>query len=92
MIPECKTFLEELVIPEELLHPTKDVKFEDVNEIYRLVAPSWDGTDELFDVESFADAALLPKLKSIVGEAGILLADDADDQAEAGGIVLEEPT
>lgn len=91
MVPECRTYFEELVISAELLASIEEIEFEGGAEIYQHVAPSWDGTDELFDVETFADAALLPNLKRVIGELGALLPDDAEDQANDLGIVVEEP-
>ncbi len=73
MIPEVREYFENLEIPSDLL-PTITVLSQDGGDYIHLqVCPMWDGEDDLFNITSTADCALLPNLKSVV-----LLYDDAE--------------
>ncbi len=87
VIPEVLAWFEALQIPTALLASIERLDQDGGDEIWLQIIPFWDGEDDVFNIKSAADAALLPKLRSIT-----LFYDDDDSilQAfEARGIAAE---
>lgn len=74
--PGVSEFLADLDIPESLLQRLETISFEGGNEIYRIVAPDWDGEDDQFLVRDLSDLIHLPNLRSLV-DTVLLDVDDA---------------
>lgn len=66
MIPEIKTYFEELEITEDMVKDLHKIESDGGDEIYLELIPFWDGEDDVFDVKSADDVDLLPNLKSAV--------------------------
>jgi hypothetical protein len=64
IIPEVRAYFEQLEIPAELLPRIEEID-QDGGNIYLQICPFWDGEDDLFNIQSAEDAALLPNLKSV---------------------------
>ncbi|GAA3685865.1 hypothetical protein C8D88_104106 [Lentzea atacamensis] len=75
-VPEALAYFEALEIPFELAEKITEIVMDGGNEIYREIAPRWDGEDALFDVDEFADLQHFPNLKSMTlfytGDEGAL--------------------
>ncbi len=65
IIPEVRTYFEQLEIPAELLPRIEEIDMDGGDEIYAQLCPFWDGEDDIFNIQSAEDAALLPNLKSV---------------------------
>ncbi|MEU0991233.1 DUF6892 domain-containing protein [Streptomyces sp. NPDC005953] len=90
VLPEARTFFEALEISDELLASVEVLIADGGNEVYNECAPMWDGEDDLFDVRSLDDLALLPNLKCIAGaEEGILAVPNKLEILAARGIATE---
>ncbi|MFF8096305.1 DUF6892 domain-containing protein [Streptomyces sp. NPDC016675] len=75
VLDESRTFFEELEIGDELLAEVETLCFDAGQEIYRHCAPAWGGEDDLFDIRSLDDLALLPNLKRVTAvDDGTLVA------------------
>ena len=68
ILPECREYFQNLVIPTELLHGVTSILADGGNEAFMHAAPTWDGEDDLFDVRSLADLDLVPNLREISAE------------------------
>lgn len=66
MIPEIKTYFEELEITEDMVKDLHKIESDGGDEIYLELIPFWDGEDDVFDVKSADDTDLIPNLKSAV--------------------------
>jgi hypothetical protein len=66
MIPEVRAYFEALVIPDELLFTVERLSQDGGDDIYMQICVCWDGEDDLFNIVSTADCALVPNLKSVV--------------------------
>ncbi|MET9916939.1 hypothetical protein ABZZ04_07610 [Streptomyces sp. NPDC006435] len=78
VLPEPRAHFEALEIPAELLARVEELCFDAGAEVFRHCAPAWDGEDDLFDVRSLDDLALLPNLREVTFvEDGVLAAPDA---------------
>ncbi len=64
-VPEALAHFEALEVPVELAEKITEIRMDGGNEIYLQVAPNWDGEDDLFDVDEFADLRHFPNLKSM---------------------------
>lgn len=64
-IPEVLAHFAALPIPTDLLGDVDEIYMDGGNRIYLQVAPGWDGEDDLFDLRSVDDLALLPNLRSV---------------------------
>lgn len=64
-IPEVRQFFEDLPVPTALLSQVDTLYMDGGNTIYLQVCPLWDGEDDVFNLHSAEDAALLPALKSV---------------------------
>ncbi|MFD4829655.1 DUF6892 domain-containing protein [Streptomyces uncialis] len=90
VFPEARAYFEGLDIPEELLLTVDELTIDGGHQVYQECAPVWDGEDELFDVRSLADLALVPNLRSVVGADEALLAvPDKLDILTAHGITAD---
>ncbi|MEU8882127.1 DUF6892 domain-containing protein [Streptomyces hydrogenans] len=86
-LDESRTFFEELVIGDELLAGVDTLCFDAGQEIYRQCAPAWGGEDDLFDIRSLDDLALLPNLKRVTAvDDGTLVAPGKWETFAARGI------
>jgi hypothetical protein len=64
-VPEALAYFEALEVPAELAEKITEIEMDGGNEIYLQIAPGWDGEDDLFDVDEFADVRHFPNLKSM---------------------------
>ncbi|MEV6715250.1 hypothetical protein AB0M48_24810 [Lentzea sp. NPDC051208] len=64
-VPEALAYFEALEVPAELAEKITEIAMDGGNQIYLEIAPGWDGEDELFDVDEFADLRHFPNLKSM---------------------------
>lgn len=65
VIPEVRAYFEALEIPADALPEIEDLYQDGGNEIYMQLYPFWDGEDDVFNIQSAADADLLPNLRSV---------------------------
>ncbi|MFB7578847.1 DUF6892 domain-containing protein [Streptomyces hydrogenans] len=87
VLDESRTFFEELVIGDELLAGVDTLCFDAGQEIYRQCAPAWGGEDDLFDICTLDDLALLPNLKRVTAvDDGTLVAPGKWETFAARGI------
>jgi hypothetical protein len=87
VLDESRTFFEELEIGDELLAEVETLCFDAGQEIYRHCAPAWGGEDDLFDIRSLDDLALLPNLKRVTAvDDGTLVAPGKWEIFAARGI------
>ncbi|MEK8143392.1 hypothetical protein NKH18_18620 [Streptomyces sp. M10(2022)] len=90
VLDEARAYFEALEISDELLATVEELTADGGHQVYQECAPVWDGEDELFDVHSLDDLALLPNLKRFVGADECLL--DFPDKLsvlEARGIAVD---
>ena len=66
IIPEVKQYFEELAVPSAALTDIEELFQDGGNDIYMQLCPFWSGEDDIFNIQSAADASLLPNLKSVV--------------------------
>ena len=78
IIPEVREYFENLVIPAHLLPTITHLSQDGGDDIHLQLCTQWDGEDDLFNITSTADCALLPNLKSVV-----LLYDDDEIMVSA---------
>ncbi len=65
IIPEVRAYFEQLAIPAELLPSIAEIYQDGGDNIYLQLCPFWDGEDDVFNIQSAEDAALLPNLKAV---------------------------
>ncbi len=65
IIPEVRQYFESLEIPVDMLDRITEIDQDGGDEIYGQLYPFWDGEDDVFNIQSAEDAALLPNLKSV---------------------------
>lgn len=65
IIPEVRAYFEQLEIPAELLPLIEEINMDGGDIIYGQLYPFWDGEDDVFNIQSAEDAALLPNLTSV---------------------------
>lgn len=65
VIPECRQYFEELMIPEELLLQVESIN-QDSHDVYHQIIHFWDGEGDEFNITSTEDLLLVPNLKKIV--------------------------
>lgn len=65
IIPEVRAYFEQLAIPAELLPLIEAINQDGGDHIYGELCPFWDGEDDIFNIQSAEDAALLPNLKAV---------------------------
>lgn len=68
-----REYFEKLEIPASACADIDKLEQDGGDDIYLQLIPFWDGEDDQFNIRSADDAALLPKLKSVV-----LFYDDDD--------------
>ncbi|MDA5284107.1 hypothetical protein [Streptomyces sp. Isolate_45] len=87
VLPQSRAYFEALKIPAELLDGVEQLCFDAGADVFRHCAPAWDGEDDLFDVRSLDDLALLPNLREVTFvEDGVLAVPNAADVFAARGI------
>ncbi|WPO70103.1 MULTISPECIES: hypothetical protein [unclassified Streptomyces] len=87
VLDESRTFFEELEIGDKLLAEVETLCFDAGHEIYRHCAPAWGGEDDLFDIHSLDDLALLPNLKRVTAvDDGTLVAPGKRETFATRGI------
>ena len=64
-IPEALAYFARLEIDQDLAARVTALTVDAGNEIYQHIAPQWDGEDDTFDIRSWGDLTLLPRLESI---------------------------
>ncbi|MEU5882105.1 hypothetical protein [Spirillospora sp. NPDC047279] len=67
VMPEARAYFEALEIPGELLAGVEELCMDGGNQVYQECAPVWDGEDDLFDIGSLDDLALVPNLRRVLG-------------------------
>ncbi|MFG2430004.1 DUF6892 domain-containing protein [Streptomyces sp. NPDC048590] len=85
VLEESRTYFEQLEISDELLASVDELLLDGGHQVYYECSPVWDGEDDLFDVRSLDDLALLPNLR-LIDNADMLTLPDAEDQLAARGI------
>jgi hypothetical protein len=65
IIPEVRQYFAELNLPVEALRRIERLYQDGGDEIYGQLYPFWDGEDDVFDIRSADDAALLPNLRAV---------------------------
>lgn len=65
VIPEVRWHFEALEIPADTLLGIETLDQDGGDEIYMQLYPFWDGEDDVFNIRSAEDAALLPDLRSV---------------------------
>lgn len=65
IIPEVRAYFEQLEIAAELLPRIEEINQDGGDTIYGQLCPFWDGEDDVFNIQSAEDAALLPNLRSV---------------------------
>jgi hypothetical protein len=90
VLEESRRYFEALEISDELLATVDSLLIDGGNQVYYECSPVWDGEDDLFDVHSLDDLALLPNLKLIEDPGTTILAvPDKLDIFAARGIELD---
>jgi len=86
IIPEVKTYFEQLEIPKQLAEKVTEIYQDGGNEIYLNLIPFWDGEDDIFDITSTEDVIHFPNLKTmtLLGTDNALL-----DELKTKGIQAE---
>ncbi|MEE2037418.1 hypothetical protein Q8791_09320 [Nocardiopsis sp. CT-R113] len=64
VLDEARAYFEALEIGEDQLATVDTILFDGGNRVFMECAPIWDGEDDLFDVRSLDDLALVPNLRS----------------------------
>ncbi|MEV6259480.1 hypothetical protein AB0M42_01745 [Streptomyces sp. NPDC051784] len=85
VLDESRAYFEQLEISDELLASVEELLLDGGHQVYYECSPVWDGEDDLFDVRSLDDLALLPNLR-LIDNADMLTLPDAEDQLAARGI------
>ncbi|MFF8840327.1 DUF6892 domain-containing protein [Streptomyces sp. NPDC015130] len=87
VLPESRAYFDALEIPAEMLARVEELCFDAGADVFLHCAPAWDGEDDLFDVRSLDDLALLPNLREITFlEDGVLAVPNAAEIFTARGI------
>ena len=66
IIPEVRTYFEQLPIPAVHAPLIETLEQDGGDDIYMQLCPFWDGEDDLFNIQSAADAAQFPQLSKVV--------------------------
>lgn len=87
-IPEADQWARDLELTKEQVESVEILLFDGGNEIFMLLAPSWDGEDDLFDPATWRDVTMarFPNLKELiyVGE----LEDEVRAELEEAGVAI----
>jgi hypothetical protein len=90
VLEEARQYFTDLEITPEQLAAVQELTTDGGLEIYHQCSPYWDGEDDLFDVTSLDDLALLPNLRVIHGgDAAMMAAPDATGTLKARGIAVK---
>jgi hypothetical protein len=82
--PEARAYFEALEISPDLLATVDELVLDGGLQVYHECAPVWDGEDDLFDITSLADLALVPSLRRVVNSE--FLGPDLRAQLASHGI------
>ncbi|WP_367129168.1 hypothetical protein [Saccharothrix sp. HUAS TT1] len=89
VLEEARQYFTDLEITTEQLATVDELTTDGGLEVYHQCAPFWDGEDDLFDVTSLDDLALLPNLRVIHGgDEAMMAAPGAEDILKARGIAV----
>ncbi|MFC5291354.1 DUF6892 domain-containing protein [Actinokineospora guangxiensis] len=89
VLDEARRHFTDLEITPEQLASVDELITDGGLEIYHQCSPFWDGEDDLFDVTSLDDLALLPNLRVIHGgDEAMMAAPDAANTLKARGIAV----
>jgi hypothetical protein len=90
VLDESRAYFEGLEIGDDMLTQVETLCVDGGLEVYQECAPVWDGEDDLFDVRSLDDLALLPNLTRIDGaDSAILSVPDAAELLAARGVTVD---
>ena len=84
VVPEVREHFEALEISDELLAGVEELCVDGGNQVYQECAPIWDGEDDLFDVGSLDDLALVPNLRRVIGSE--FLGEEGQEALRSRGI------
>ncbi len=91
VLEESRRYFEALEISDELLATVDSLLIDGGHQVYYECSPVWDGEDDLFDVHSLDDLALLPNLKLIESTAlNMLAVPDKLEIFAARGIEVDD--
>lgn len=89
VLDEARAYFEALEIPAELLATVDELTFDGGHQVFMECAPVWDGEDDLFDLHSLDDLALLPNLKLFTGKLALKhMIPDGPEILAARGIAM----
>lgn len=88
-IPEAEQWARDLEITEEQLEAVTELSSDGGLEIYQLLAPTWDGEDDLFDVKTWTDitSARFPNLTYLTYH--VPLEGHVRDDLASAGVTLD---
>ncbi|WET81700.1 hypothetical protein P3102_11055 [Amycolatopsis sp. QT-25] len=90
VLEEARQYFTDLEITPGQLAAVDELTTDGGLEIYHQCSPFWDGEDDLFDVTSLDDLALLPDLRVIYGgDEAMMAAPGAADTLKARGIAVK---
>lgn len=84
VLDESRAYFEQLEISDELLATVEELLIDGGHRVYYHCSPVWDGEDDLYDVRSLDDLALLPNLKRIDGAEYLEFPGAAEQLAARG--------
>ena len=88
--PEIAQWARDLEITQEQCDSVENLLFDGGNEVFMVMAPSWDGEDDLFDPKSWTDVTMerFPNLKGLtyVGD----IEPEVVAELEAAGVEVDE--
>ncbi|RSM55151.1 hypothetical protein DMH03_33770 [Amycolatopsis sp. WAC 01376] len=90
VLEEARQYFTDLEITPDQLAAVDELITDGGLDIYHQCSPFWDGEDDLFDVTSLDDLALLPNLRVIHDLAEAIMAvPGAEDTLKARGIAVD---
>ncbi|MEU3552697.1 DUF6892 domain-containing protein [Streptomyces fragilis] len=87
VVPEARDHFASLHLDDDLLAGVEELCMDGGLQVYQECAPIWDGEDDLFDVASLDDLALLPNLRRVIGSE--FLSPELQDVLTARGIAAD---
>ncbi|RSN37411.1 hypothetical protein DMC61_01835 [Amycolatopsis sp. WAC 04169] len=89
VLDEARQYFTDLELTPDQLATVDELVTDGGLDIYHQCSPFWDGEDDLFDLTSLDDLALLPNLRVIHDIAGAIMAvPGAEDTLKARGIAV----
>ncbi|MFT7839164.1 hypothetical protein Q5530_23730 [Saccharothrix sp. BKS2] len=90
VLEEARRYFTDLEITPDQLAAVDELTTDGGLEVYHQCSPFWDGEDDLFDITSLDDLALLPNLRAIHGgNEAVMAAPDARNTLKTRGIAVE---